>query len=195
LEATVEKSNYFGRPVLHFIYDHSFRQHLTAAALFESYIKQLLVYLEGSNKVCPSSIIARLLEFYGPNRPRPDAQELVVEVLKPLYGTIKDIGAVFLVDGVDECSPQEVPEILKGLRQLLCSPSCQVFISCREEVNVSRGIPGAARIWITTEDTKADLEIFVDKEIEENQFVRQISNSEVVLNRIRNELIDMADGM
>jgi hypothetical protein len=195
LEAAVEKAQNIGRPVLHFIYDHSFRQHVTAAALFESYIKQLLVHLERSNKICPSSIIARILEFYGPNRRRPDAQELIAEVLKPLYGIIEDIGAVFLVDGIDECAPQEIPEILKGLRQLLASPSCQVFISCREEVNISRGIPCAARIWITAEDTKTDLEIFVDKEIEENQFVRHISNSEVVLNHIRDELIDKADGM
>jgi hypothetical protein len=195
IEATVAKAQSVGGPVLQFIYDHSFRRHLTARALFESYTKQLLVYIEQSNKSCPSAVIARILEFYGPNRRRPDIQELIVEILIPLYQMVEGTGATFLVDGVDECSRQEILEILRGLRQLLRLRSCRVFICCREEVNVCHGIPSANRIWITAKDTQADLEVFVDNEIERMQYDRPISSNEAVLSSIRLEILNKADGM
>jgi len=153
------------------------------------------VYIERSNKSCPSAVVARILEFYEPKRRRPDAQELIVEVLIPLYRMVEATGATFLVDGVDECSPQEALEVLQGLRQLLGSRSCRVFICCREEVKVLQGIPDANRIWITAEDTKADLEVFVDNEIKRRQQGRPISSNEAILNSIRHEIINKADGM
>ena len=153
------------------------------------------MYIERSNKSCPSAVIARILEFYEPKRRRPDIQELIVEVLIPLYRMVEATGATFLVDGVDECSPQEALEALWGLRQLLGSRSCRVFICCREEVNVLQGIPNANRIWITAEDTKADLEVFVDNEIKRRQHGRPISSNEAVLNSIRYEILIKADGM
>jgi hypothetical protein len=192
IEATIAESA--GRPVLQFIYDHSFQRHLTALALFESYTKQLLVYIERSNKCCPSAVIARILEFYGPKKRRPDVQELIIEALIPLYQTV-EAGATFLVDGVDECSQQEAQEVLWGFQQLLRSRSGKVFICCREEVNVMQGIPDANRIWITAEDTKTDLEIFVDSEIKRRQHGRPISSNKAVLNSIRSEILNKADGM
>ena len=177
------------------MYDHSFRRHLTARALFESYTKQLLVYIEQSNKSCPPAVIIRILEFYGPKGRRPDVQELIFDVLIPLYQIVEATGATFLVDGVDECSRQEALEVLWGLRQLLRGRLCRVFICCREEVNVSQGIPDASRIWITAKDTKADLEVFVDNEIKNMQHSHSISGNEVVLNSIRYEILNKADGM
>ena len=65
----------------------------------------------------------------------------------------------------------------------------------REEVNVLQGIPDANRIWITAKDTKADLEVFVDNEIKRRQYGRPISSNEAVLNSIRYEILNKADGM
>ena len=151
--------------------------------------------MERSNKACPSTVITRILEFYGPKRRRPDVQELIVEVLIPLTKMVEATGATFLVDGVDECSQQEAQQVLWGLRQLLESRLCRVFICCREEVNVLQGIPGANRIWITAKDTKADLEVFVDNEIKRRQQDRSISSNEAVLHNIRYEIQNKADGM
>ena len=195
IETTIENAQSINRPVFQFIYDYSFRRHLTARALFESYTKQLLVYMERSNKACPSTVITRILEFYGPKRRRPDVQELIVEVLIPLTKMVEATGATFLVDGVDECSQQEAQQVLWGLRQLLESRLCRVFICCREEVNVLQGIPGANRIWITAKDTKADMEVFVDNEIKRRQQDRSISSNEAVLDNIRYEIQNKADGM
>jgi len=151
--------------------------------------------MERSNKACPSTVITRILEFYGPKRRRPDVQELIVDVLIPLTKMVETTGATFLVDGVDECSQQEALQVLRGLRQLLKSRLCRVFICCREEVNVLQGIPGANRIWTTAKDTKADMEVFVDNEIKRRQQDRPISSNEAVLNNIRYEIQNKADGM
>jgi hypothetical protein len=195
IDTTIAEAQSVGRPVLQFIYDHSFRRYLSARALFESYTKQLLVYIQQSNKYYPSAVITRIQEFYGPNRCRPDVQELLVDILIPLYQMVEATGATFLVDGVDECSRQEILEILWGLRQLLGLHLCKVFICCRNEVNVLRGIPGANHIWITAKDTKADLEVFVNKEIERMQYDRPISSNEAVLKSIRHEVLSKASGM
>jgi len=104
-------------------------------------------------------------------------------------------GATFLVDGLDECGRQATLDIMKGFRQLLMFPSCRVFMSCREEVNVLRGVPGSVRIWITAEHTKADMKVFLDKEITERQYDRPISDNQEVLQRVKQELLNKADGM
>ena len=150
-------------------------------------------YLERTRNVCPRPIIYRILEFYGPNKHHPDVQELVDEILIPLCKVVK--GATFLVDGLDECGRQATLDIMKGFRQLLMSPSCRVFMSCREEVNVLRGIPGSIRIWITAEHTKADMKLFLDKEITERQYDRPISDNQEVLEFVHQELLNKADGM
>ena len=113
----------------------------------------------------------------------------------PLYMAVEATGVTFLVDGIDECSRQEALEVLWGLRQLLRSHSCRVFISCREEVNVVQGIPDTNRIWITAANTKTDLEDFVNNEISRRQTDRPISSNEAVLNRIRYKILKKADGM
>ncbi|OCL02639.1 putative kinesin [Glonium stellatum] len=195
IEATIAKAQSVNKPVLQFIYDHSFRRHLTACALFESYTKQLLMYIERSNKSCPSAIITRIVEFYGSKKRRPDVQELIVEVLVPLCQIFEATGAIFLVDGVDECSRQEALEILWGFRQLLALPSSGVVICCREEVKVLQGIPDSNQIWISAKDTRADLEVFVNKETEKRQRDRSISSNEAVLHSIRREILNKADGM
>lgn len=144
---------------------------------------------------CPAVVVTRILEFYGPKGRRPDVQELIMEVLIPIYQMFEVTGAVFLVDGVDECSQQEALEVLWGFRQLLRSRTCRVFICCREDVNVLQGIPNSNRIWITAEDTKADLEYFVVSEIKRRQHGRPISSNEAVLDSIIYEILSKADGM
>lgn len=114
-------------------------------------------------------------------------------MLAPLYEVFQ--GVIFLVDGLDECNREETLDVLKGFRQLLKFPSCKVFISCREEVKVLRGIPGSIRIWITAEDTKADIAAYLDEEIRMKQCDRPISDNQVVIDHIKQELLNKAEGM
>jgi hypothetical protein len=120
---------------------------------------------------------------------------VVLDTLIPLFRETNAPDPIFLVDGVDECSRQEISDVLWGFRQLLSRLSCRVFISGREEVNALQGIPGTTCIWITAENTRADLEVFVKEEIKAKQYDRLISNNEKVLEAIATELLARADGM
>ena len=181
--------------MLHFVFDHQFRRHLTAEALFGSLTKQLLVHMERQDRACPNNIVAQVLEFYGLNKRPPHAQEILDEVIMPLYETSKDIGVTILIDGIDECNRKEVLEVLNGLRQLMKLPLCKVAISCRESIGIARAIPGTTQIWINPKATAADMEIFIDHEIEQRQYDRPITNNQEVLQKVRQEMVTKADGM
>jgi hypothetical protein len=81
------------------------------------------------------------------------------------------------------------------LRKLLAIPSCQVFISCREEVDVLKRIPSSVRIRITPKDTKADMELFIDNEVETMRCKRPIFDNQDMLDYIKQELLKKADRM
>lgn len=194
-DAAVSEARTVGRPVLQFIYDHSYQQHLTARALLGSFAAQMLAYVEMGTEACPTAVIHRILEFYGPSRPPPDVDDIIDEVLIPLTDLFHETGVVFLVDGIDECDPQEIRVILSGLRRLIKSRTHRLFISCRDEVNVQRRIPGSSRIWISAKDTAQDLERFVDDELDKRQRDRPISTNQHVLESVRREILKKAGGM
>lgn len=193
IDAAIAKTQSIRRPVLYYLFDHSFRRYLTALALFESYTKQLLCYLERIEKACPSVIAAQIFEFYAPKKRRPNVRELMDEIFVPLLDIVK--GITIFVDGVEECSQEEIQSILTELRKLLTIPSCQVFISCREEVDVLKRIPSSVRIRITPEDTKADMELFIDNEVEAMRYNRPMFDNQDMLDYIKQELLKKADRM
>jgi len=145
------------------------------------------------NKVCPPIIVAQIFEFYGPKKCRPNVRELMDEILLPLLDVVE--GIAFFVDGVEECGEEEIQTILAEFRKLLTFPSCRVFISSREEVDISKRIPGLVRIRITPENTKADMELFIDNQVETMQFKRPISDNQDMLDYIKRELLKKADRM
>ncbi|KAH8719449.1 hypothetical protein GQ44DRAFT_775372 [Phaeosphaeriaceae sp. PMI808] len=182
-----------GKPVLYYFFDHSFRPHLTARSLFESYTKQLLYYLELIRKSCPHDVIRQIVEFYGPKKRPPSLDEVVDELIIPLLTTAAE--CIFIVDGLNECSTKETQEVLKVFKKLLATPSCRGLIACREEVDIARRIPGSVRIRITPEKLKADMKLFVGCKLEEMQSNRRISESEDMLTYIEQELMKRADRM
>lgn len=189
----VTKAQHTGRPVLYYFFNHSFRRHLTARALFESYTKQLLYYLGSIGKCCPPDVIVRLAEFYGPKKRPPSLDEVVDDLVIPLLAIASE--STFIVDGVDECGQKEVQKVLTIFRRVLADCSCRIFISCREEVDIAQRIPGSVRIRITPENTKADIELFIDRKIESMQHDRRISDSEDMLIYIKQQLLQKADRM
>ena len=193
IDAAIAKAQIIRRPVLYYLFDHSYRRYLTALALFESYTRQLLCYLERMDKVCPSVIVARIFEFYAPKKRRPNVRELMDEIFVPLLDIVK--GITIFVDGVEECNQEEIQSILMEFRKLLTIHSCQVFISCREEVDVLKRIPSSVRIRITPEDTKADMELFIDNEVEAMRCKRPNFDNQDLLDYIKQELLKKADRM
>jgi hypothetical protein len=182
-----------GKPVLYYFFNHSFRRQLTARSLFESYTKQLLYHLGSIGKCCPLDVILRLAEFYGPKQRPPSLDEVVDELLIPLLAIVSE--STLIVDGVDECSQKEVQKLLTVFRRILADCSCRIFISCREDVDIAQRVPGAVRLRITPENTKADIELFIDHKIESMQRDRRISENEDMLIYIKQQLLNKADCM
>jgi hypothetical protein len=181
------------KPVLHYFFNHSFRRHLTARALFESYTKQLLYHLESIGKTCPPDVIARLTEFYGPKKTPPSLDEVVEDLLLPLLLIVHD--PTLIVDGVDECSQKEVQKVLSVLRKLDVVSKCRTFISCREEINVTERFPGSIRIRVTPENTKADMELFIEHMVDTMAQDHRIAESPEIVAYIKRQLLDKADRM
>lgn len=187
------KAQKTAKPVLYYFFNHSFRTHLTARSLYESYTKQLLYYLESIQKICPRNVITQITEFYGPKKRPPSLDEVVEDLIIPLLMT--EAECIFIVDGLDECGTKETQEVLRVFKKLLATPSCRVLIACREEVDIIRRIPGSVRIRITPEKSKADMKLFIGHKLEDMQSDRRISESEDMLKYIEQELMKRADRM
>jgi hypothetical protein len=193
IDQAVLKAQKIGRPVLYYFFDHSFRSHLTACALFESYTKQLLYHLESARKDYPAVVIDRIVDFYGPKRRPPSLDEVVDELIVPLLAVASQ--STFIVDGLDECSVNEVRKVLLIFKRLITLPSTRVFIACREDINVTRVIQGSVRLRITPKNTEEDLELFIEHKLETMQSYCRISDNEDMLTKIKEELLKKADRM
>jgi hypothetical protein len=189
----VLKAQKTGKPVLYYFFDHSFRGHLTARALFESYTKQLLYYLESIRKGCPPAVIDRIIDFYGPKKRPPSLDEVVDELIIPLLAIQNQ--STFIVDGLDECSATEAREALAVFKKLITRSSTRVFIACRQNIEVTRIIQGSVCLKITLENTKEDLVLFIEHQLETMQSYRRISDNKDMLAYIKEELLKKADRM
>jgi hypothetical protein len=182
-----------GGLVLYYFFDHSFRGHLTARALFESYTKQLLYHLESIGKGCPRVVTDRMIDFYGPKKLPPSLDEVVDELIIPLLAI--PVHSTFIVDGLDECSATEAREALAAFKKLITRPSTRVFIASRENIEVTRMIQDSICLKITPENTKEDLELFIEHQLETMHSYRRISDNEDMLAYIKEELLKKADRM
>jgi hypothetical protein len=182
-----------GRPVLYYFFHHSFPRYLTARALFESYIKQILYHLASVKKTCPSVIIEQVINFYESKKRPPSLEEVVDEILIPLLAIIGD--SILIADGLDECNSNEIQKTLVVFKKILATSSSRAFIACREEIDIIRRIQGSVRIRITPEKTKGDMELFVEHRLEEMQSTRRISDQEEMLAYVKEELLKKADRM
>jgi hypothetical protein len=182
-----------GRPVLYYFFDHSFRGHLTARALFESYTKQLLYHLESTRKGCSPAVIDRVIDFYGPKKRPPSLDEVVDELIIPLLAISNH--STFIVDGLDECSATEAREVLTVFKKVITRSSTRVFIASRENIEVTRMVQGSVCLKITPENTKEDLEVFIEHRLETMQSYRRISDNKEMLAYIKEELLKKADRM
>jgi hypothetical protein len=167
---------------------------LTTAALLRSYVKQFLRHLYGVHSEPPRPIVDTIKRLFGSRTKQIDTTELVDKILKPLIQKFK--GSFLVVDGLDLCSPQECKTALDCFSSLLQETSAKLIICGRDELNVTRRLPGSMRLRITRAKTKRDLELFVKQYIEDRILKDgPRSNDENTLARIKDTLIDHAEGM
>jgi hypothetical protein len=182
-----------GHLVAHFFYSHSNKSRLKAAHLFTSYIKQILGYLDMNKKQPPPRIISYVKRFYGPKRHYPKFEEIIDEIFIPLSELLSS--ATYVVDGLDECEPEEVRKVLKTFRKVVSQPGTKVFISGREALDVKNAIPGAITVVISDKNNREDIRRFIEWRIEEKMRERQLTEKKGLLQDIKRKLNEKADRM
>jgi hypothetical protein len=112
----IQESLKAGDLVAHFFFSHSNKTRLEATHLFQSYIKQILGYLYMTRNPCPSRIVSYVKQFYGYKRYPPSFDEVIDEIFLPLSALLPS--TTYVVDGLDECEPEQVREILKTFQKM-----------------------------------------------------------------------------
>jgi uncharacterized protein (DUF1330 family) len=179
--------------VAHFFYSHSNKSRLKAAHLFRSYIKQILGYLDMTEKQFPLRIISYVKRFYGPKRSYPKFEEIIDEIFVPLSKLIP--GTTYVVDGLDECDLKEIRKVLKTFQKMMSQHGTKVFISGREALDVTNSISNSIAIVMSDEDNREDICRFIEWRIGEKMRERQLTEKKSVLRDIKRKLNEKADRM
>ena len=189
----IQESLKTGDLVAHFFFSHSNKTRLEATHLFQSYIKQILGYLYMTRNPCPSRIVSYVKQFYSYKRYPPSFNEVIDEIFLPLSALLPS--TTYVVDGLDECEPEQVREILKTFQRMGSWRGPRIFISGREALDVASSIPGSNTIRISEEHHKEDIRKFINWKIEEKMRERKLTDDERVLQDIKNKLNERADRM
>ena len=189
----IQESQKAGDLVAHFFFSHSNKTRLEATHLFQSYIKQILGYLYMTRNPCPSRIVSCVKQFYGYKRYPPSFDEVIDEIFLPLSALLPS--TTYVVDGLDECEPEQVREILKAFQKMGSRRGPRIFISGREALDVASSIPGSNTIRILEEHHKQDIRKFINWRIEEKMRERKLTEDKRVLRDIKRKLNGRADRM
>ena len=193
VEYMVQRSQKAGHLVAHFFYSHSKKSQLKAANLFRSYIKQILGYLDITKKRFPLRIASYVKRFYGPKRHYPKFEEMVDEIFVPLSELAPS--TIYVVDGLDECEPEEVRKVLKTFQKMMSQHGTRVFISGRESLDVTNSIPDSIAVVISDENNREDIRRFIEWRIGEKMRERLLTEKKSLLQDIKNKLNEKADRM
>jgi hypothetical protein len=194
----IQESLKAGDLVAHFFFSHSNKTRLEATHLFQSYIKQILGYLYMTRNPCPSRIVSYVKQFYGYKRYPPSFDEVVDEIFLPLSALLPS--TTYVVDGLDECEPEQIREILKTFQKMGSRRGPRIFISGREALDVASSIPGSNVICMSEEYHKEeyhkeDIRKFINWKIKEKMRERKLTENKRVLQDIKSKLNERADRM
>ncbi|KID76803.1 uncharacterized protein G6M90_00g103830 [Metarhizium brunneum] len=198
VEHLMEASQKGGDFVAHFFFNHSSKFRLKAIHLFESYIKQMLGFLDNAGHVCPHELTYVVKRFYGPNRCQPSFAEIIEMIFIPLGEFLNQVtpSATYIVDGLDECESVERRLVLNTLRNMMQQRDTQrVLVSGREDLDVTNFIENSMTLRISRKENEEDVREFIEWKIEAKLRERQLTESEYVLRDIKNKLNERADLM
>ena len=142
---------------------------------------------------CPSRIVSYVKQFYGYKRYPPSLDEVIDEIFLPLSTLLPS--TTYVVDGLDECEPEQVQKILKTFQKMGSQRGPRIFISGREALDVASSIPGSNMIRILEEYHKEDIRKFINWKIKEKMRERKLTEDARVLQDIKSKLNERADRM
>ena len=189
----VQESQTSGHFVAHFFYTHSRPSQLRATHLFESYAKQILGYLSITHKPCPSDIVLNIKRSYGSTQSSfLSYEEMISEIFLPLCRLVPN--ATYVVDGLDECHIKEISNVLQVFHKML-DLGAKIFISGREEINVSNAILDCVQICVAEDKSKEDISSFIDWKIGLKMRERTLTENQIVIKTMKDTLNESADRM
>lgn len=163
--------------------------------LFSSLTQQLLRHFYASDRSLPGALQLSLSQLYGCEEQTPSLPDLQDQLFLPLLK--KFPGCYIIVDGIDECDSRDSEQLLKYLEQIKSEVFVRLFISTREHAHLHKNsdVLYLDRIQSGGSSAKADLETFVDEQLNQQKKSGELLEDDHLRSEVRTELLRKADGM
>lgn len=186
-------------PVAFFYCDYEYSDELDASFIISSLIKQLCEFLYQQFQCYPTDIISDLQKFFGPERIRPDFDDLqdIFSRLCPIVPR-----TVYIIDGIDALQEIHAIRFLKFIQRFFSSTDAshgsQILLLSRDQVpgyiNIGTFIHGIHQISISTNATQ-DIKKYVETSIDEKMMYRKLTDDVSLLNKIKETLLTESSDM
>ncbi|MCJ1261629.1 hypothetical protein MMC22_001495 [Lobaria immixta] len=197
VDAAKRKSRANGYLLSYFYCESAPRNMQQATGLFESLMKQSLIYLTVTQKTCPDSILVQIEELYRYGGPKRDFED-IVDIFSRLFRYFDT--AIYVIDGLDELRDEGKIIVLNVFRDLFEQPGQQkLFISSRTEphhnINMIHIIPNTKHIHVEQEKLE-DIKYYIERRIAEKQRInRELTNDPCLIADIKSRLLSGSKGM
>ena len=122
----------------------------------------------------------------------PDTSELI-ELFTYFYEKFKN--GFLLIDGLDEAEKSDQRNIRSFLREVQKVDGARILVITHPEIDMSKVFSRSWTLQIMPEDLKNDIDIFVQRQVDEHAQEELSVCSPSVLDKIRQALICGAEGM
>ena len=195
VEVVKDKSYKLGNAAAYFYCESAQREFLQASDLFESFIKQGLIYLASIQKPCPDSVMEKLKELYRYGGPERDLED-IVEIFSGLFHHLK--AATYIIDGLDEFEHEEINHVLRVFRDLLYNTSQQkLYLSSRKElhhnIDIAHILPDIKQVFISQSDSLEDIQLYIETKIADQS--RKLTDDLVLMEDVKFQLRSRAHSM
>lgn len=162
-------------------------------SVLRSFVRQLSIV-----PCYPNSMQKKVIELY--RESRKQGAKLSMKVCKDqLFESVNlYAGTTLILDGLDECNPEERWKLIEILAELITHAKnpVKLFISSRREQDIAKQLPSDAIIEVDASDNRKDIRKFVEQRIEEIEKTgKWISISQDLKNKIKDTLCAKSDGM
>lgn len=197
VEAAKNKSASSGHPVFYFYCETAQRDLLRAIDLFESLIKQSLIYMRMVQKPFPEDIMTQIEDLYRYGGPERDLDD-VTGIFSDLFRYLET--STYILDGLDELKHGDIVHVFDLFRSLFQVPSEQkLFLSSRNElhdnVDLIHMVPRTRRIPME-QDNAQDIRHYIETKLaEKSSCARKLTEDDALAEEMASRLLSGTKGM
>lgn len=180
-------------PVVYFYFDGNQRDVLKAEDFIRSCVKQLLRRLYRPDLEPSEDIRMAVVRLFKVGVQPPTYDEIVQSLLIPLIRQFQNL--TIAVDGLDVCAREEYSRALETLYAIREVSPIKLFVSGRRELEITRRLPGAMHIQITSDEIGQDMALFVVHRINTRMRDKRLSDNEEMVQCMKETLVEKAKGM